>query len=75
MIVDTYHVTHGTDQKAFDVDRAELEKDYTQSNARDFFYDYKDKPLSFILKNSRNIFSEGYYGYGFYYDVINSIQI
>ena len=72
MIVDTYHVTHGTDQKAFDVDRAELEKDYTQSNARDFFYDYKDKPLSFILKNSRNIFSEGYYGYGFYYDVINS---
>lgn len=72
MIVDAYHVTHGTDQKAFDVDRAELEKDYTQSNARDFFYDYKDKPLSFILKNSRNIFSEGYYGYGFYYDVINT---
>ena len=72
MIVDTYHVLNGTDQKVFDRARAELEKDYTASNAHEFYYDYKDKPLSFILRNSRNIFSEGYYGYNFYYELLST---
>lgn len=72
MIVDTYHVLNGTDQKVFDRARAELEKDYTSSNAHEFYYDYKDKPLSFILRNSRNIFSEGYYGYNFYYELLST---
>ena len=70
MIVDDYHVLHGTDQKVFDKHRAELAQDYTESSARDFFYDYKDKPLSFILRNSRAIFSETYYGFHFYRDLI-----
>ena len=70
MIVDNYHVLHGTDQKIFDRHRAELAQDYTESAARDFFYDYKDKPLSFILRNSRAIFSETYFGLAFYRDLI-----
>ena len=70
MIVDDYHVLHGTDQKVFNMHRAELAQDYTESAARDFFYDYKDKPLSFILRNSRAIFSETYYGFHFYRDLI-----
>ena len=70
MIVDNYHVLHGTDQKVFDKHRAELAQDYTESSARDFLYDYKDKPISFILKNSRQIFSETYFGVHFYKDVI-----
>lgn len=70
MIVDNYHVLHGTDQKVFDKHRAELAQDYTESSARDFLYDYKDKPISFILKNSRQIFSETYFGVHFYKDII-----
>ena len=70
MIIDNYHVLHGTDQRGFDRHRAELAQDYTESAARDFFYDYKDKPLSFILRNSRAIFSETYFGLAFYRDLI-----
>lgn len=70
MIVDNYHVLHGTDQKIFDKHRAELAQDYTESYAKDFFYDYKDKPVSFILRNSRQIFSESYYGLPFYRELI-----
>jgi hypothetical protein len=71
MTVDTYSVLNGTDQKRFDNARAELAKDYTQSAAREFYYEYQNRPLSFLLRNSRNIFSETYYGLDFYRDLIS----
>lgn len=60
----------GTPEKRFSVARAELSEDYNQTAAEQFFYTYCDQPLSFIMKHSREIFSETYYGYDFYLDLI-----
>lgn len=47
-----------------------LKENYNESSALNYSELYKDKPLSFILENSRYIFSEPYYGYGFYKNII-----
>lgn len=72
MTVDTNLILNGTDQKRFDRARAELMNDYNESYAKDFFYEYHLRPLSFLLRNSRNIFSETYYGLDFYRNLINT---
>lgn len=45
---------------------------YTKESAESFFNTYENQALSFILDNSRYIFSESYYGTDFYKDCINS---
>ena len=64
--LDRFQILHGTDQKQFDQARMELEAEFNESNANDFLHTYSLKPLSFLLKNSRAIFSEPYFGFGFY---------
>lgn len=50
-----------------------MQKDYSESTAEAFFSTYKDQPLSFILENSRMIFSEPFFGLNFYKEsVLNS---
>ena len=47
-----------------------LKDDYNKFNAIKYKENYKDQPLSFILNNSRYIFSEPICGYPFYNDII-----
>ena len=68
--LDQEKILSGTPLKRFNAARLELEKDYTDSNAYDFFYTYCDEPLSFLLQNCRQIFSETYYGYDFFFGVL-----
>lgn len=61
----------GTPEKAFLAARRELMDDYNETSANEFFYTYCEQPLSFILRHSREIFSETYFGYDFYLDLID----
>ena len=63
-------IMNGTQEKKFLNARRELEREYTESFANDFFYTYCDLPLSMILKHSRDIFSETYFGYDFYRKIL-----
>lgn len=61
----------GTPEKVFATARKELVADYNETSANEFFYSYCEEPLSFILSHSREIFSETYFGYDFYRDLID----
>ena len=75
-ILDRTKIFNGTPQKRFDLARKELENGpYTEERAKEFFASYSEASLSFILKNSRNIFSELYYGYGFYRNIILNFPV
>lgn len=63
-------ILNGTPQKRFTNARRELMEEYTESTAKDFSYYYIDQPSSFILRNSRDIFSETYFGLPFYKEFI-----
>lgn len=52
-----------------------LKKDYTKNNAISYKMLYENKSLSFILENSRYIFSEPIRGYDFYKSVIESATL
>ena len=73
--VDRENILNGTAQKRFTNERAALASDYTKTNAQGFYYFYVDKPLSFILKNSRDIFSESYFGSSFYFSLLRKALI
>lgn len=75
MSLDYYKILNGTLEKRFVNGRRDLVEDYDQSSASDFFYIYKDAPLSFILAHSRDIFSETYYGYPFYLNIIKNVIV
>lgn len=75
MSIDRYKILSGTLEKRFAIERRALTEDYDQSSASDFKYVYKDAPLSFILNHSRDIFSETWYGYPFYLDIIRHVII
>lgn len=70
--IDQYRILTGTLEKKFAFERAKLAEDYDEGSAEDFFYVYKDAALSFILRHSRDIFSETYYGYPFYLNIVGN---
>ena len=47
-----------------------LKQNFTQEAAMEYANLYKDQPLSFIIENSRMIFSEPYYGLDFYKEAV-----
>lgn len=69
--LDVEKILTGTPEKAFLAARKALADEYNETTANEFFYTYCDQPLSFILKHSREIFSETYFGYDFYLDLID----
>ena len=73
--IDSYRVLNGTPQKRFDNARKELESEFNETTARGFFFEYADSPSSFILRNSRNIFSEPYFGYDYYNKFLDQAMI
>ena len=53
----------------------ELLESYTKEGAESYTELYKDKPLSFVMENSRYIFSEPMYGLDFYKGIVESAYI
>ena len=70
VVLDHEKILNGTPEKRFLRTRAELMNNYDETSAHEFFYTYCDFPLSLILKHSRDIFSETYFGYDFYFDIV-----
>ena len=68
--LDVEKILNGTPDKAFLNARESLAADYNETTANEFFYTYCDQPLSFILRHSREIFSETYFGYSFYLNLM-----
>lgn len=68
--LDVEKILNGTPDKAFLNARESLAADYNETTANEFFYTYCDQPLSFILRHSREIFSETYFGYSFYLELM-----
>lgn len=75
MSLDSYKILNGTLEKRFNRERRAMAEGYNQSSAQDFFYVYRDAPLPFILLHSRDIFSETFFGYPFYRDLISNAII
>lgn len=65
-------IINGTDEKRLLNLYREIKANYNESSAEEFFNFYKEKPLSFIIENSRYIFSEPYYGYKFYTEAVTN---
>lgn len=64
------HIINGTDQKRLLNGYNKMKENYTESAAQEFLSTYNKKPLSFLLENSRIIFSEPYYGCSYYKEAI-----
>ena len=73
--IDSYRILNGTPQKRFDNARRDLESEFNETTARGFFYEYADSPSSFTIRNSRNIFSEPYFGYDYYNKFLDRAMI
>lgn len=73
--LDRMKIFTGTLEKKFLFERNRLKEVYDETSAEDFFYVYREAPLSFILKHSRDIFSETYRGYPFYETIIREAVI
>lgn len=69
-IFDIDHIISGTAQKRLLNGYEKMRKNYTESSAQEFLSTYNNEPLSFLLENSRMIFSEPYFGCSYYKEAI-----
>lgn len=70
MSLDYDQILHANPVKNLMIRHRELQENYTEENAKDYSELYKDQPLSFLLENSRYVFSEPTYGYQYYMDQV-----
>lgn len=70
--INTDAVLNSNPKKKLMIAFENLKKDYTEENAKEYMNLYKNQPLGFIIENSRYIFSEPFFGYEFYKDVIDN---
>lgn len=70
-----FNIINGTDTKALRNAFTSLKDNYTEEKASSYCEFYQEKPLSFILENSRYIFAEPTYGLPFYEAIINQEEI
>lgn len=68
--VDKDRILSESPKKRLIIGFEKLKTDFTESAAMEYSNLYKNEPLSFIVENSRLIFSEPYYGTQFYKNVI-----
>ena len=73
--LDIHHIIHGSDSKSLIVSYNDLVSNYTSEGADEYLNQYKDKKLSFILENSRYIFSEPKHGFEFYKTIMENRDI
>jgi hypothetical protein len=69
-LVDKERILNGNPKKKLIIAFRNLKENYTKENALAYMDTYKDQPLSFILENARMIYSEPYYGYDFYKNIV-----
>lgn len=69
-IFDIDRIVNGTPQKRLINGYEKMKENYTESSAQEFLATYNNEPLSFLLENSRMIFSEPYYGCSYYKEAI-----
>lgn len=65
-IVNVERILNENPVKRLSIGFDKLKENYTESAAADYLNLYKDMPISFVIENSRMIFSEPYYGLDFY---------
>lgn len=70
--INTDAVLNSNPKKKLIIAFENLKKKYTEENAKEYMNLYKDKPLAFIIENSRYIFSEPFFGYEFYRNIIDN---
>lgn len=68
--IDKERILNESPKKQLIIGFNNLKKDFNDSNANEYSKIYKNQPLSFIINNSRLIFSEPFYGYAFYSNII-----
>ena len=68
-------ILNGTEKKKIENAFHALKESYTKEHALEYRNNYYEKPLSFILENSRYIFAEPMYGLDFYESVIQNHEI
>ena len=64
--LDISKILHTNPTKHLYLEHEKLVADFTEEHAKEYSEAYKGQPLSFLLENSRYIFSEPYFGYAFY---------
>lgn len=64
--LDISRILHENPTKHLMLEHQKLVEDFTEEHAKEYSEAYKGQPLSFLLENSRYIFSEPYFGYAFY---------
>ena len=72
MSLDYDQILHGNPTKNLMIRHRELQENYTEEKAQDSSKLYTGQPLSFLLENSRFVFSEPTYGYPYYIDQVTS---
>lgn len=68
--IDTDKILYGSPKKKLIIGFDNLKKNFNESSAKEYSELYKNQSLGFILENSRLIFSEPFYGYEFYSDIL-----
>ena len=71
-ILDVEKIINGTPGKRIRNGYNKMKENYTAESAQEYYNIYSKEPLSFLLENSRIIFSEPYNGAAFYESVMKS---
>jgi hypothetical protein len=69
--LDTEKIINGTPQKRLINGYNRMKENYTAESAQEYGTIYKNEPLSFLVENSRMIFSEPYEGKSYYENAMN----
>lgn len=70
MSLDYEKILYSNPSKKLRIQHEELKKNFSEASAKEYSELYKGQPLSFLLENSRYIFSEPTYGYQYYMDQV-----
>ena len=70
MSLDYEKILYSNPSKKLRIQHEELKKNFSEASAKEYSELYKGQPLSFLLENSRYIFSEPTYGYRYYMDQV-----
>lgn len=74
-IVNYDAIINGTPEKVLLNKFREMKNNYTEESAREYSSLYNNRPLSFVIENSRLIFSEPYYGLSFYKEMMEDVSL
>lgn len=74
-IVDSERILYSNPDKAIPIRFESLKENFSEDTAKVYSESYSNESLSTILDNSRYIFAEPHYGFGFYKNIIESALV